>query len=246
MPRLNIFFLVLLMGLFACESKPVKQTDFRVSSSTYADVKISGAMKNVMWKGELTGKIYLDTISNRKSLYGLGPESFLTGEILINNGKAYVSRVLTDSTMTVEETFDVSAPFFVYVNVTDWKRIVLPKSVKSIEDLEEFIDKNTKDSKRPFAFKLTGKVKQADIHVQNLPKGSKVSSPKEAHQGQTSYQVANDKVEIIGFFSTEHQGIFTHHDSFIHMHLINKDKTKMGHLDKVVFDKGVRLFLPVL
>ena len=39
-----------------------------------------------MWKGELSGTINLDTISNKKGLYGLGPESYLTGELLINNG----------------------------------------------------------------------------------------------------------------------------------------------------------------
>jgi acetolactate decarboxylase len=32
-----------------------------------------GAMKNVKWKGELLGKIEIDTIEEKSSLYGLGP-----------------------------------------------------------------------------------------------------------------------------------------------------------------------------
>ncbi|MEY8848529.1 acetolactate decarboxylase [Psychroserpens sp. XS_ASV72] len=212
-------------------------------TETYPDVKVVSAMKNVMWKGELDGKIQLDTVSNKKGLYGLGPESFLAGELLINNGKSYVSKVTSDSTMIVTETFDTSAPFFVYANVNEWETMALPASIKNISDIESFIDQETKNFKRPFAFKLIGKVAEADIHIQNLPKGTKVSSPKEAHQGQTNYQLIDEDVEIIGFFSTEHQGVFTHHDSFLHMHLINSNATKMGHLDAVEIDNIV-LYLP--
>lgn len=202
-------------------------------------------MKNVMWQGKLAGVIQLDTIQNRTGLYGLGPESYLTGELLINDGRSYVSRVATDSTMTVEETFDAAAPFFVYAHVNEWRKLDLPEEVKSIKDLEKFINDRTRDAKRPFAFKLTGQVAMADIHVQNLPAGTKVSSPAEAHQGQVNYPLENEEVEIVGFFSTEHQGVFTHHDSFLHMHLITKDKTRMGHLDGVEFSSGkVKLYLP--
>ena len=76
--------------------------------------------------------------------------------------------------------------------------------------------KKTTNLKRPFAFKLSGKVSKAIIHIQNLPKETKVSSPAEAHQGQTNYEIYNESVEIIGFFSTEHKGIFSHHNSKIH------------------------------
>lgn len=213
------------------------------TSLTYPDVQIAGAMKNVMWKGELGSSIDLDTILTKEGLYGLGPTSYLTGELLINNGKSYVSTVLSDSTMLVEESYDVSAPFLVYTNATAWKEIAIPAGVKGIQELETFIDQKSADQKRPFAFKLSGKVSGATIHVQNLPKGTKVSSPAEAHQGQISYDLKDEEAEIIGFFSTEHQGIFTHHDSYMHMHLITADERKMGHLDKLEIEE-MTLFLP--
>ena len=209
----------------------------------YSDIKIIGAMKNVMWKGLLGSSISLDTISEKKGLYGIGPESYLTGELLINNGKSYISKVTSDSTMIVEKRFNVSAPFFVYGNVNKWTETELPKTIKSIEELEKFIDKNTLEYKRPFVYRLTGKVSEAIIHIQNLPKGTKVSSPKEAHQGQINYSLKNENVEIIGFFSTEHKGVFTHHDSYLHMHLISKDEQKMGHLDQIEIEK-MKLYLP--
>ena len=230
---------ILTIGLFSCNSNTKKTT----SNKTYADINIVGAMKNVMWKGELSSSINLDTISNKKGLYGLGPESYLRGELLINNGNSYVSKVTSDSTMTVEKRFDVSAPFFVYTNVTEWNEIELTSNIKTIQDLEKLINEKTSEFKRPFAFKLTGKVSEAIIHIQNLPEGTTVSSPDEAHQGQTNYKLKDEEAIIIGFFSTEHTGVFTHHDSNIHLHLITKDESKMGHLDKVEIE-NMKLYLP--
>lgn len=237
----RIIVLVFVISIISCKSKGNKENF--TDSSTYSDVQIVGAMKNVMWKGELGSSIDLDTISNKKGLYGLGPEIYLTGELLINNGKSYISRVISDSTMTVEQSFDVSAPFFVYANVTEWKEIELPSEIKTIQDLEQFIDNKTKDYKRPFTFNLKGQIAKATIHIQNLPKGTKVSSPKEAHQGQVRYKLNEEAVEIVGFFSTAHKGIFTHHDSFLHMHLITKNEEKMGHLDELEIE-GMKLYLP--
>lgn len=230
---------LLAIGILSCNSN----TKESKSEETYSDVIIVGAMKNVMWEGELGNTINLDTISNKKGLYGLGPESYLTGELLINDGKGYVSKVTSDSTMVIKKGLDVSAPFFVYANVNEWEEIELPSNIKTIQDLEKLIDEKTIENKRPFAFKLIGHVSKAIIHIQNLPKGTKVSSPDEAHEGQTNYILKNEESEIIGFFSTEHKGIFTHHDSYIHLHLITKDESKMGHLDELEIG-SMKLYLP--
>ncbi len=235
----NLILLSLVLVLLSCENTQKATATF----GSYPDVRVKSAMKNVMWKGELAGKINLDTITDKKGLYGIGPVSFLRGEILVKNGECFVSKVATDSTMTVEKNCDVSAPFFVYANVTEWQEEPLPATVKSIADLEEYVNEKTQNYKRPFAFKLAGKINSALIHIQNLPLGTNVSSPKEAHSGQVKYELGVEEVEIIGFFSTEHQGIFTHYDTYLHLHLITKDEQKMGHLDAVELGE-MRLFLP--
>src|SRR5690625_7831937 len=87
-------------------------------------------------------------------------------------------------------------------------------------------------------FRLVGMVDEALIHIVNLPEGTEVSSPAEAHQGQIDYPLQNEKVDILGFYSTEQQRIFTHRDSFVHMHLITADGQTMGTLDEVKFRGG--------
>lgn len=98
----NLFGLTLL--IFTCCSTYAQQTSNQV--------KLVGEMKNVMWKGELYGSINLDTISNKTHLFGLGPVENLAGEILIIDGKSYKSTVASNTTMNVEETYDIKAPFF--------------------------------------------------------------------------------------------------------------------------------------
>lgn len=193
-----------------------------------SEVHITGAMKEVMWEGRLQGKILLDTIFPRTGLYGLGPAEDLPGEILIFDGKSYIARVTGDAGIQVKETWDLKAPFFVHANATDWEITDLPQHITNLKDLETYLDSTAGKIAKPFVFKLSGIVASADYHVQDLPKGTKVSSPQEAHTGQKDYKLKNTGVDIAGFYSTGHKGIFTHHDSNVHMHLITTDRSKMG------------------
>lgn len=207
---------------------------------------VSGALSNVMKKGQLKSTIFLDSISDKKNLYGLGPKHFLTGELLIVDGRSFVSSIDENQEIKMEETFHVKAPFFVYTNVTSWNSEKLPKKITSMQELEQYLVEKSKVYKGPFAFRLKGVFKKINFHIQNLPEGTQVKSHKDAHQGQKKYLRKNVEGEIIGFFSTQHQGVFTHHNQYIHMHFINKNRTEMGHIDELKFSKNsqVKLYLP--
>ena len=207
-------------------------------------VHITGEMRNVMWKGQLEGNIYLDTIANKSNVVGLGPIEYLGGEIIAIDGKSYKSMVMSDSSMEVVETFNMKAPFFAHANISNWSEELLDVDIQTIQQLESFLDNKKSGSSQPFKFKLAGFVKEATIHVVNLTVGTKVSSPNDAHKGQVKYQMENQEAEIVGFFSKEHKAIFTHHDTYLHMHLMTKDKQMMGHLDELSIEMGkMRLFL---
>ena len=230
--------LVLVIMILSAHAQP--------GNNSPGTLHISGAMRNVMWKGKLAGTIALDTITDKTHLYGLGPVEFLTGEILILDGRTYVSKVASPGTMKLEETFAVKAPFFVYANVAEWNETYLPDSIRDLRQFETYLIQITKSKKEPFAFKLTGVTEKATLHIVNLPPGTKVSSPDDAHKGKVNYELVNEEAEIIGFFSTQHQSVFTHHDTYLHMHLITADRSKMGHVDEALLKKGTaKLYLPV-
>lgn len=229
----KFILLALLPLLFSCSSE----------KTTVSEVKWSGAMKNVMKKGELFGTIHLDTIANKKHLYGLGPIEYLSGEITVFDGKSYVSRVNADSTMAVSQTFDVKAPFFVYANVENWASLEVPKSVVDLISLETFLVSLPNSDEKPFAFKIEAEVEETDIHVVNLPKHIKtVSSHDEAHQGQVNYILKDRKSNLIGFYSAHHHAVFTHHDTNLHVHLVAQDEKDMGHVESVKF-KNLKLWI---
>lgn len=215
-----------------------------------SQIQVIGAMKNVMWKDQLQGIIDLDTIKNKNHLHGMGPIEYLSGEILILDGHYYLSKVGSNSHMQVIESSKIKAPFFAYQNINNWDEMILPDSVIDLKTLEDYFV-SSKDSllktglAQPFFFKISANIDEANIHIVNHPKGKKVKSPEDAHQGQKNYNLTSEKVEILGFFSTQHQTIFTHHDTFLHLHLITKDRTKMGHLESIRFQKGlIKLEIP--
>jgi acetolactate decarboxylase len=229
--------------LMSCQSNSPqgKQAENEIDNS----VKIVGAMRNVMHKGELFGTINIDTIKNKTHLYGLGPVEYLTGEIMIWDGKGYKSNAVSDTSMQVIETMEMKAPFFGYANIASWTERKIPDSISNVKQLENYLNQITINYPRPFLFKMEAMVDSATIHIVNLPKGTKVSSPEEAHKEQKSYVLTNKSVELLGFFSTEHQAIFTHHDTYVHVHLITTDKRQMGHLEELMLTKGTaKLYLP--
>ena len=221
----NIFYVLISISILSC-SKQQKLN---------SEVKSVSAMKNVMWKGELDAKIKLDTLQPKKGLYGIGPLEKLSGEITIINGQTYVSKINVDKQIEVEINSNVGAPFFVYANTYEFKEIKIPDSITNLTQLNDFLIKEH-DRNQAYVFKLEGDIESGKIHVQNLPPNTQVSSPKEAHQGQVDFEIGEAAVEMLGFYSNSAQGIYTHHDTNIHVHLISQDKSMMGHCDEVVFN----------
>lgn len=204
---------------------------------------IVGEMRNVMWKGELARVIKLDTLT-KNNLYGLGPIDYLTGEIMVLDGVAYSSVVIDSNGMLVQAKEELNAPFFAYSTISEWSEVEVPVFVKDLPSLEQFLNQHFLAMDVPFFFKLEGVFENAEIHIVNLPTGTKVKSPQDAHQGQVNYNLAGDSATLLGFFSRKHKAIFTHHDTFLHIHLITADRNKMGHLEHIDFNPNqMKLFV---
>lgn len=200
-----------------------------------AQVVITGAMRNTMFNGQLAGLIGMDSICTPGAC-GLGPLEYLRGELLVLDGHCYVSTGTSDSTMRVDERRDVSAPFFVHTWVGEWREVPLPDSIMDLTLLEAFLTGRYAEEGRPFAFTLSGQVYRAVIHVVDLPLGTVVHSPDDAHQGRKTYEQSAMEADVLGFFSTKHKAVFTHHDTNVHVHLISADRKWMGHADELSFD----------
>ncbi|MDC1518615.1 acetolactate decarboxylase [Flavobacteriaceae bacterium] len=203
---------------------------FRNSSS----IEVVGQMRDVMWKGDLVGKVSTDSL-NHPNAYGLGPIENLKGEVLLFEGQTFISKVIDSVAHQVSQVNSIKAPFFVYSKESDLNSISVSPLELSLKSTEELIDSLYFDYDKPLLVRVDGVFKDITVHSVNLPEGSSVSSPEQAHKGLTQYNYKNLSGSIVGFFSRKHKAIFTHHDSFLHAHFISNDRNVMGHVDSVLF-----------
>jgi len=76
----------------------ISATLFSAASGT--QVTPVGAMREVMWGSRMEAVLDLDTLADRRHLYGLGPLDSLRGELLVVDGKVFRSTVRYSPTMT--------------------------------------------------------------------------------------------------------------------------------------------------
>jgi len=198
----------------------------------------TGAMRNTMFNGQLCGLIQLDSIA-KPGVFGIGPMEYLRGEVLLLDGQVFVSEAAKDGGMTVKQRSDVRAPFFVHQRVEQWTKVELPDSVIDLPTLDAFLTTHFAAAGRPFAFRLSGTIASVDAHIVDVPMGSIVNGPDDAHQHNKDYHLEGRTMDLVGFFSTEHKAVFTHHDTNIHVHAITAERDWMGHVEHVRFDPKV-------
>ncbi len=215
----------------------VSCNNFRNSSS----IEVVGQMRDVMWKGDLAGKISTDSL-NHPNTYGLGPIENLKGEILLFEGQTFISKVIDSVAHQVSQVNSIKAPFFVYSKESHLNSISVGPAELSLKSIEELIDSLYFDYDKPLLVRIDGVFQDLNIHSVNLPEGSSVASPNEAHKGLTQYNYDNISGSIIAFFSRKHKAIFTHHDTFLHAHFISDDRSVMGHVDSVIFNSDNTFF----
>jgi acetolactate decarboxylase len=220
----NIIYIFSLLLLASC-----------TKSTNTSSIKVVGEMRDVMWKGDLKGKIATDSLNNKET-YGIGPIEFLKGEVVVFEGQTFVSKVLDSVSHQVTKIPSVKAPFFVYSTNSELNVVEVALENYSLKEIEEHIDSIYKNYDQPLLIRIDGVFNKMKLHSVNLPEGEQVSSPDEAHQGLTQYELNGISGALIGFFSRYHKAVFTHHDSFFHAHFISDDRQVLGHIDELNFN----------
>ena len=163
------------------------------------------------------------------------------------NGEPVTSFV-KDKAVTAETNPQAKAVFFVWAQVEEWRVVAIPKRVQTYGQLEKFIaaaaEKVDINAAEPFPFLLKGKFPAVAWHVNNYqPDGAGLTHEK--HDAMkfkgTSRQA---RLEMLGFYSPKHQGVFTHHTRTSHLHATNKKRSFVGHVDDLRINGCCQLFLP--
>lgn len=216
------------------------------SANNFPEVKVAGAMRNIMMQGNFKAYANLDTLS-KANLYGLGAIEDLKGEFMVLNGEVLSSakqnKKIVNKTNTVKK-----AALFVYSYVRNWKSITIQANINSYTDLEKCITttakENSIDTTQAFVFKIEATPSATNFHIIDWEKGKK-HTMKNHKQFAYSGKTVNSNVKMLGFYSDHHHSVFTHHTTNMHIHILDSVSKNIGHLDDVKINGTVKIYLPV-
>jgi len=226
------------IGGCSCSSSSAEEKPFHV--------KWQGAQRDVLG-GDIRGHVDLEPLAALENLYGLGPLEEVKGEITIIDSAATVARVADDGGIAITTGFSHRACFLVYSQVQRWQKVVLPEEVIDEKTLETALPQLAAeygiDSSLPFPFLLRGQPDRLVFHVLNKTDGL-THSPELHEKAKIKFTLEDTGIEVIGFYSSAHRGIFTPGHSAIHIHVRSKDGLASGNVDTLSFPGGIDLFLP--
>ncbi len=219
--------ITLVVSLVSCQSNNNELMTIKVNNS--------GALRTIM-SGDVSSVIRLDSLQSKEHFFALGALENLKGEIQIFDGKPSNSSVINDR-IKITDTYNLNASLLVYSEVKEWDTFKVDDN-KTKSQLEtkifELAKANGIDTEKPFPFLIEGVITSLDWHVINWKDGDMVHSHKKHMESGLNGTLKNHEVVIIGFYSTKHKAVFTHHTTNMHMHFKTVDNTLAGHVDDVI------------
>ena len=205
----------------------------------------AGALRAVL-AGDLGSHASLEPLADLAHLYAVGPLAGLRGEITVVDGRPYVSRV-EDGRIVVDPSFHHEAAFLVWAEIARWHDLDIPDTMLDDRGLEDFVVERSRESgmaiEMPFAFVVTGMAARVSLHI--LDRRYDRPHSRERHEEiKVPFAIERCAVEVVGFCSQRHAGIFVPAGRRTHMHVCSRDGAVAGHVDDLRLGPGMTLRLP--
>lgn len=229
---------MLLIAVSSCTGKKAPEVPVEVSHY--------GVLREIMMEQKLEANADLGDLRDTPNLYALGALEGLAGEILILDSQP-LNGLASKGELSFDKTFDRKATLLVSAQVPAWQELSLQLEPVNLAELQTIVKDAAKqlsiDTEEAFPFMIKGSLKQVDWHVINAAEAeiqNHDAYKKAGLQGESQ----EIKGELLGFYSEKHEGVFTHHGSYLHMHFVNADETEMGHVDELMIEGEIVLLFP--
>jgi acetolactate decarboxylase len=203
-----------------------------------------GSQRQTIMTGDRAAHLDLNTLKGRPHLYGIGPIQGLTGEVTIADSRPSLARVGADHLVHVTESFEAGVPFFVWAEVPAWHTQDMPE-LATYANAESFVGQAGAKAglTQAFPFVMTGRPELVDFHIVNATPDTPPGM--EAHRKiQIPFELRDQDVKLVGFWSSQHQGVFTPMGTNIHTHFQSLDNKVSGHVQGLKLGQGMTLSLP--
>lgn len=213
-------------------------------------VETFGTLREMIHDGRTGARAPLSAALSRPHAYALGALARLEGEFVIMDGKVWESRPGEHGairTTTYAPAAD-SAALMVVSHVAAWRDIRVTRAIP-IGVLQETLAVRAAalglPRSGPFPFLIEGPVTGLRWHVVDGRLLAPGPSSHEAHAKAAVHGVGDEaNATLVGFYSDHHQGVFTHHDSEVHIHLLLTARGLAAHIDSMCVSPGAVLRLP--
>lgn len=209
-----------------------------------SEVKRAWALKNFMMKWDISPVVELEDL-DQEALYALWAYGNLKWEIMILDGQSFWTK-FNGTSIDVDNTIDDTSSLLVYANASSRTEYKISSDL-SWDELEKTIKEKAEQHginvTNPFIFRLVWVTKYADYHVIDRDEEDNEHTHEKHVESWYQWSFSNQEVEILWFYSETHQWVFTHHSSFVHMHIRSEENQLGGHVDKLTIGE-MKLLLP--
>ena len=220
-------------------------------------VEYRGSQKSIFETGKAEGVVPLAAMSGSAATFGVGAAAGLDGEITVLRGSPYVTK-MRGGAYALDHDPTQSAVFAVWTTQSQWLEQAIPADVVTYQDLQRFVKDRAIaagiDVAIPFPFLLGGTPAEVKWHINVDRTEARPIDRQLFAKSKESFVAVNQAMDIVGFYSEHHPGIFISvlapgirdkdAKNAIHIHMVTRDGKSAGHIDDVVLSKGMKLFLP--
>ena len=249
MRKRNVFILALHCLVLGCETSGDRSA-VSGSAAWDGDVQVHGALRAMFHEGQIGPNVVLDTLLPASDLYALGALANLAGEVTVLGGTAFLSypdTAETTRTETVQST-SAAATLLVSTRVPAWRSVRTEAPIRfdeldaAIATLAAAAGMNTE---KRFPFLIDGVLEDLRWHVID---GSRLAAGATSHEDHLTAGVQGrlnrGSTTLLGFYSQNDQGVFTHMGSRTHIHCVANEPVVTGHVDHVVIPAGTTVKFP--
>lgn len=243
--------IIILAAIFTClysckKEGKIEEAENVKTVEIETEIKTVSAMKKVMMGEDLSAHILWDTIP-KENLYAVCPLGRIQGEVTIIDGKMFTSTVDVNNMIIIENNWNVLSPFAVFAYVNSWHEIEINQPISSEEDLQTVIESAAEKmgikTTKPFVFKIVGSFDKVDYHIISKPLEEKEHNHDLHDKAKKHFHLNKVEGQLLGFYSKEHEGVFTHRGHYIHTHFIDNAEKNMGHLENVVTSQKLNIYI---
>jgi acetolactate decarboxylase len=211
------------------------------------EIKVYGALSKIMHEGARDGVVALSDVITEDHVYGLGAMENLDGEILIMDSNLLINRAKVGEKPThqTEATFETKALLLVTTQIKSWKNVTM-KSNASYNSIDAEIKREAGiagiNIDKPFPFIIEGNFNKLAWHI--ISPQDKDGSHDDHLAKSWKRDDSNISGKVMGFYSENHQAIFTHHTRFTHLHIWFESEGISGHVDDLVITEPWTIYFP--